>query len=403
MAATLSFEFRRSGAPERNPDLCRRLLILGDFSASSRDPSSDPALLATRPTVQIDVTTIDRVLARYSPRIRLELPGLPNAEITITQLDDLHPDALCQAYPPLSHALEADGAAVDTDRNPTADGETDDSNAAPDLPFADEEMGATLGRLLGATPSPRPSAAARAVDAFIRQVLPNTASIPASRKLEKNMLAEQHASAATILRGVLHNPDFRNVEATWRGLQFLLTRIDADPPIEIHLLDVSLAELRAQATDCLDESGRSPLAVRLQTLTDDSGGHNADWIAAVGLYDFGADDLDSLRSIAIAAQSAGMPFVGGADETLCGSVSRNGDWIAPADSTLASLQRLLNEPLRGILEVGSPRLLLRLPYGPNTDPIESFAFQELTNPVPQEEDLLWGSAALAPFDWCCHW
>jgi type VI secretion system protein ImpC len=41
-----------------------------------------------------------------------------------------------------------------------------------------------------------------------------------------------------------------------------------------------------------------------------------------------------------------------------------------------------------------PRLLLRIPYGPDTDPIETFAFQEITSP-PSPTDLRWGNPAFA--------
>ena len=42
-----------------------------------------------------------------------------------------------------------------------------------------------------------------------------------------------------------------------------------------------------------------------------------------------------------------------------------------------------------------PRFLLRLPYGPATDPIDAFAFAELDHPSADHESFLWGSPAIA--------
>jgi type VI secretion system protein ImpC len=41
-----------------------------------------------------------------------------------------------------------------------------------------------------------------------------------------------------------------------------------------------------------------------------------------------------------------------------------------------------------------PRLLLRLPYGSRTDPIESFDFEEMPD-APSHQDYLWGNPAFA--------
>jgi type VI secretion system protein ImpC len=39
-------------------------------------------------------------------------------------------------------------------------------------------------------------------------------------------------------------------------------------------------------------------------------------------------------------------------------------------------------------------VLLRLPYGSGSDPIEAFAFEEIVGP-PGQDDLLWGNGSLA--------
>ena len=61
------------------------------------------------------------------------------------------------------------------------------------------------------------------------------------------------------MRRVLHHPDFQSAEATWRGVEFLVRRIETGAKMEIVLYDVSAEELAADlaATDALDKTGLS--------------------------------------------------------------------------------------------------------------------------------------------------
>jgi predicted component of type VI protein secretion system len=43
----------------------------------------------------------------------------------------------------------------------------------------------------------------------------------------------------------------------------------------------------------------------------------------------------------------------------------------------------------------APRVLLRLPYGPDSDPTDAFAFEEFAAGPPVHEHFLWGNGALA--------
>ena len=59
------------------------------------------------------------------------------------------------------------------------------------------------------------------------------------------------------MRRVLHHPDFQTAEAIWRGVEFLVRRIETGAQMEIVLYDVSAEELAADlaATDALDKTG----------------------------------------------------------------------------------------------------------------------------------------------------
>ena len=82
---------------------------------------------------------------------------------------------------------------------------------------------------------------------------------------------------------------------------------------------------------------------------------------------------------------AGAPFLGEADPGKSGAESGDGalEW-----------ERLRQLPEACWIGLAMPRLLLRLPYGKKTDPVESFDFEEMPG-VPIHQQYLWGNPAFA--------
>jgi len=82
-----------------------------------------------------------------------------------------------------------------------------------------------------------------------------------------------------------------------------------------------------------------------------------------------------------------------------GSVLVGMDWTSWSTGFASPDDERAWTTLRGIpaadsIGVALPNILLRLPYGKGTDPIESFVFAEQADPA-STDGFLWGSAALA--------
>ena len=60
------------------------------------------------------------------------------------------------------------------------------------------------------------------------------------------MLSAVDAAMTDLMRAVLHDPAFQQVEAAWRGVQWLVSTLDLGETLELHLLHVTRDEL-AQA------------------------------------------------------------------------------------------------------------------------------------------------------------
>ena len=70
------------------------------------------------------------------------------------------------------------------------------------------------------------------------------------------------------------------------------------------------------------------------------------------------------------------------------------DWTRPLSSDCQKAWQELRElPEAAFLGLALPRFLLRQPYGKESDPLESFPFEELPN-VSSHESYLWGNPAL---------
>jgi type VI secretion system protein ImpC len=126
------------------------------------------------------------------------------------------------------------------------------------------------------------------------------------------------------------------------------------------------------------------------------------WTLLVGDLTFQATSRDAelLGRIGALAARAGAPFVAGGSPGLVGcatiaDAADPADWQSPPDAEArAAWDALERVPQARFLGLALPRLLLRMPYGKATEPLERFAFEELTEDRPHES-YLWGSAAFA--------
>jgi predicted component of type VI protein secretion system len=89
-----------------------------------------------------------------------------------------------------------------------------------------------------------------------------------------------------------------------------------------------------------------------------------------------------LAALGSIAPNAGGPLLAGAHPSLTG------------DGDLANWSALRGTKIASWIGLATPRVLLRMPYGKSSDPIESFAFEESVG-EPAHEEFLWGNGALA--------
>lgn len=387
MPARLQFDFNPHPRPQpREPDRPLRILLLGDFSGQS---AVERVPLAQRRTHKLDLDSVDGVMQRLQPRLQLGGGDAgPASDIVLDSLDSFHPDSLVATLP-LFAALRqtrqqlqdprrfAEAAAMLVAPPPAAP-------APPPSPAGADLLAGLLGGRPAVADTAAPAPVAGFMDSFIRAVIaPHV--VPDQAAQQAALLRSVDDAIAAEMRRILHAPAFQALESAWRGVHWLITALELDENLELHLFDVSRDELLA---DIVAAHGRLTATGLHKALADRwrnvPGGES--WSVLAGLYSFGPSDTDIglLAALGLLACQAGGPLLAAGDIALAGA--------DPAQ--LAGWQTLRHSEAAPWIGLSAPRLLLRRPYGPRSDPVEAFDFEEFPA-EPVHEHLLWGPGSLA--------
>lgn len=419
MTGRLSFEFHLGCAEppvrgRRDDGGPMRILVIGDFRGQGGALGATRRPLSERRQVQVDVDTLETRLRDLEPKVSVTRATEDGsaASLAFRCLDDFHPDRLAGHIPILAALRDLRGRLDDPVGRPEASealrrllatagcGVADVATPQPSAATAESDA-ETLSRLLGA-PGSRSQAPTRpetVASELIRATVGPHVVTPAPQQAAAYRSALDEFGG-DVLRRVLRDPGFRALEATWRGLAWLISSIDGDA-VECWMLDATKAEL---AEDLLgrgeDLSATALYGLLVERERAVLGGQP--WTALLGSFYFGPSEADArlLAALGVLASACGGPFLAGAEPTLLGArdasaLAAPARWSpldAEASETWEAMRRTAGAAWLGL---ALPRVLLRLPYGPRTDPIDTFGFDEALDPA-NPDAFVWGNPALAP-------
>jgi type VI secretion system ImpB/VipA family protein len=392
-----------------------RILVLGDFSGQGRSAEQP---VAQRKLRRVDRDNLEEVLAALAPSVNVPRGPSPQEReaITFRELEDFEPHRLIERLRLFQSLGELRERLQDPARFAAAAAEIQGWGAAPDRPAppVPESQGHDsapvspenlLDQMLGETESPRSLKAAGLSgqpfgsewDCFLKDIVrPYQVARADPRLADYEALLDEAISAQ--LRTILHHADFQALEATWRGLDFLVRRLETDETLQIHLLDVTRAELAADLLNVDDLSTTGTYRHLVDRTMGTAQGQP--WAVLVSLYTFGPgqQELELLANLARIASAVGAPFLAAADSRFLGcpslaSSTEPADWRMD-DEAQQAWGELRARPEAAFLGLTLPRLLLRLPYRQDARPAEGLAFEELPA-GSSHESYLWGNPALA--------
>ena len=238
------------------------------------------------------------------------------------------------------------------------------------------------------------------VSAFITDIL---TSSDKHRKIDKAavdvMIAEIDARLSSQINEVLHAPAFQKLEAAWRGLKYLVDKVDFRENVRVEVLNVSKQDL----IDDFEDSPEIPKSGLYRTVYSAEygtfGGKPVGLI--VSNYDFGPgpQDMQLLSNCAAVATMSHAPFICNTAPQMFGEESfENLPKLKDLKSLFEGPQYARWHAFRESEDsryVGMcmPRFLLRLPYGQSTIPVKSFNFEETA--IGDHDAYLWGPASIA--------
>jgi type VI secretion system protein ImpC len=389
------------GVPEAETPFC--MLIMGDFSGRTNRGIFETADIAKRKPLLIDRDDIDEVMARLNVEIKLPLFGKdsPPVAIRFSNTDDFDPDHLFENLEVFVALRDMRKSLKDPSLFPSLAKEFQKKVEKPPVEkIAGETKAEFFEQVLKETeeePMPEAKRGRSEWDEFLHKIV-SPHLVPDIEPMQAEMIGAVDKATGELMRMILHHPDFQEIEATWRGIHFLVSRIDTGADLKLYLLDILKTELAADlmATEDLRSTGIYKLLVEQTAETPGA----EPWAAMAGNYSFDQtrEDSEILGRMAKIARAAGAPFIAAASDRLlgCESLAQTPDpreWKRMADTegsrAWEALRRISEASYVGL---ALPRFLLRLPYGSDTVPTENFDFEEMER-TPAHEHYLWGNSS----------
>ncbi|MDR0406765.1 MAG: type VI secretion system contractile sheath large subunit [Holosporales bacterium] len=184
------------------------------------------------------------------------------------------------------------------------------------------------------------------------------------------------------LNEVLHHPDFLELEGTWRSLRYLVMNSETGTHLKLRLANVTKAELLDDLEKAV-EFDQSALFKKVYEEEYGTFGGNP-YSCLVGGYEFtrSPQDMELLSKISNVAAAAHAPFITMASSILFDMdaythLSEPRDLSKIFESTeMIKWRSFRDSEDARYVALTLPHVLARLPYGPDTQPVDGLAFKE---------------------------
>ena len=254
------------------------------------------------------------------------------------------------------------------------------------------------------------------VKKFVEEVLQG--SITVARDTEAMIsarIAQIDHLLSLQLNEILHHPEFQRLEASWRGLKYLMNQSETGTMLKVKVLNVSKKDLLRD----LQRAAEFDQSALFKKVYEEEYGvfGGTPFGAMVGDYYFdkSGQDMELLEKISNVAAAAHAPFVSSAAADLF-SLEKYTDLDQPRDlakifdtTEYARWKGFRASEDSRYVALTAPRVLMREPYGAATVPIEAFNYEERVDGT-NHDSYLWGSSAwtiaaninkaFATYGWC---
>jgi type VI secretion system protein ImpC len=236
---------------------------------------------------------------------------------------------------------------------------------------------------------------------FAKQVMEGTMVVSKDTELMINSrIAQIDRLISLQLNEVMHHPDFQKLEASWRGLHYLVHQSETGETMRIRVMNVSKKDLLKD----MEKASEFDQSTFFKKIYEEEFGMfgGAAYGAIIGDYEFSnhPQDLALLEKISQVAAAAHAPFISASSPALFGwdgftELGGPRDLAKIFQSVeYAKWKSFRDSEDSRYVALALPHILMRLPYGQANVPVEAFNYEEDVDGTAHDK-YLWGNAAYA--------
>lgn len=213
-------------------------------------------------------------------------------------------------------------------------------------------------------------------------------------------IADLDALISRQLNEVMHAEPFQKLEGAWRGLHYFVQQTETSSSLKIKLMNVSKSDLLKDLEKAV-EFDQSAMFKKIYEEEYGTLGGNP-FGALIGDYEFGRhpQDVALLEKMSGVASTSHAPFIAAANPAMF-NFENYTELAGPRD-----LEKIFDNEMflkwnmfrksddSRYVGLCLPHVLMRLPYGKETTPVEEFDFEENVDGKDHSK-YLWGNAAYA--------
>ena len=235
------------------------------------------------------------------------------------------------------------------------------------------------------------------VDQVLKGAVTLSSDLSASIDLR---IAELDQLLSDQVNAIMHHPDFQRLEASWRGLKYMVMQSETSTTLKIKVMNASKKDL-VKDLKAAPEFDQSALFKKIYEEEYGTFG-GAPYAALVGDYEFTRhpEDFYLLEEMSHVAASAHAPFITSAAPGLFGlesftDIGKPRDLAKIFDTVEYAKWKSFRESEDSrYVGLVLPHVLGRLPYGRDTVPVEEFNFEEDADGSDHNK-YLWTNASYA--------
>jgi type VI secretion system protein ImpC len=239
------------------------------------------------------------------------------------------------------------------------------------------------------------------VGEFVKQIMAGAILVSKDTEAMINArIAQIDQLISKQLNEVMHHPEYQKLEASWRGLNYLVFQTETSEHLKIRVMNISKKDL-LKDMEKASEFDQSSLFKKIYEEEFGTFGGSS-YGALIGDYEFSnhPQDLALLEKVSQVAAAAHAPFISAASPKLFnweGFTELGGPRdLAKIFQTVeyAKWKSFRESEDSRYVGLALPHILIRQPYGREFVPTESFNYEEGVDGTDHSK-YLWGNAAYA--------